>query len=94
MTNTIKILKYILKINPIAETRPLLDNKKQYGMRMSHPIIVSMGGLPYEFMQYRLLEKFLRASGFWLIRGSEDMSLACLNWCSEKHKEKINSCVA
>lgn len=59
-----KILKYILKLRSMTGIRLFLDYKLQHRIGMSHPIIVSMGGLSYEFMQYQLLEKFLRASFF------------------------------
>lgn len=94
MTNTIKILIYILNLNSMTEIRTLLDCKKQHGIRMPHPIIISMGGMLYEFMHYQFLENYSRASGFRLIRRSEDMGLTCLNWYSEKHQDMINSCVA
>ena len=75
----INILKYTLKCQPMTAIRPLIDynNKKRRGMSVMHDLLDWIGGFPYEFASYSVLNKFMYARNFKLEKGYQDTSLGC-----------------
>lgn len=57
--------------------RPLLDYKRNRGMSVMYDLIDWMGGFPFEFARYEVLEGYIRARGFELIKGNQATSLGC-----------------
>lgn len=75
--HALNILKYTLKLQPMTAIRPLLDYKQKRGMSVMHDLIDWMGGFPFEFARYEVLEDYLRSRGFKLIKGNQATSLGC-----------------
>ena len=71
------IFRYTLKMKPMIAIRPLLNYRRKRGMSLHHDLIDWIGGFPYEFAQYKVLNEFLRARGFDLMHGVEASSLGC-----------------
>lgn len=77
LVNSINILKYTLKLKPMDAIRPLLNYKKDRGMSMLHDLIDWIGGFPFEFSDYDILQQYLEARGFELLKGIQASSLGC-----------------
>lgn len=77
VANLLNILKYTLKLKPMIAIRPLLDYKKKRGMSLMHDLIDWMGGFPYEFARYDVLQEYMQVRGFVLERGKIATSLGC-----------------
>ncbi len=77
VVNLLNILKYTLKLKPMTAIRPLLEYKKKRGMSVIHDLIDWIGGFPYEFVRYDVLEEYMRARGFELVLGKQATSLGC-----------------
>jgi SAM-dependent methyltransferase len=75
--NALNILRYTLMLKPMTAIRPLLNYKKNRGMSISHDLLDWMGGFPYEFVSYDVLENYLKIQGFNLVRGRKEKSLGC-----------------
>ena len=59
--------------------RPLIDykNKKRRGMSVMYDLLDWVGGFPYEFASYSVLNKYMYARKFKLEKGRENTSLGC-----------------
>lgn len=77
LANLLNIIKYTLKFKPMVAISPLLNYKKRRGMSMMHDLIDWMGGFPFEFARYDLLEEYMSVRGFDLLRGKRATSQAC-----------------
>jgi len=77
LANVVNILKYTLKLEPMKAIRPLLEYKRKRGMSITHDLIDWMGGFPYEFAKYEVLEEYMKARGFQLVNGKVAKSLGC-----------------
>ena len=75
--NLLNILKYTLRLRPMAGIRPLMEHKKKRGMSLKYDLIDWIGGFPYEFVRYEVLEKYMGVRGFSLARGQRAHSLGC-----------------
>jgi len=75
--NVVNILKYTLKLKPMIAIRPLLEYKKKRGMSIMHDLIDWMGGFPYEFARFEVLEQYMQVRGFALVKGKAATSLGC-----------------
>lgn len=75
--HALNILKYTLKLQPMTAIRPLLNYKQKRGMSVMHDLIDWMGGFPFEFARFEVLEGYLHARGFKLIKGNQATSLGC-----------------
>ena len=87
LVNVLNILKYTLKLKPMTAICPLINYKKNRGMSVMHDLIDWIGGFPYEFAGYQLLEDYLNVRGFVLVRGIEATSLGCHQMVFEKLTE-------
>ena len=75
--NTLNILKYTLKLQPMTAIRPLLNYKARRGMSVMHDLIDWIGGFPFEFARYEVLQGHMRARGFEFLQGKQATSLGC-----------------
>jgi 2-polyprenyl-6-hydroxyphenyl methylase/3-demethylubiquinone-9 3-methyltransferase len=57
--------------------KPLLLDKKGRGMSWKHDMYDWIGGYPFEFSSYDVLEKYLQLCGFDLVSGKVGNSAAC-----------------
>jgi 2-polyprenyl-6-hydroxyphenyl methylase/3-demethylubiquinone-9 3-methyltransferase len=73
----LNLMKYTLRFKPMNAIRPVLEYKRKRGMSVMHDLIDWMGGFPYEFARYEVLEQYMRVYDFALIRGNETTSLGC-----------------
>jgi len=72
------LVKYSLKLQPMTVIRPWVRYKKESrGMSMLHDMIDWMGGFPYEFATYDVLQDYFSARDFELITGKQAPSLGC-----------------
>ena len=79
-TYGVNILKYTIKLKPMIAIRPLLEYKQykqKRGMSFMHDLIDWIGGFPYEFTLYEVLEQYMQVRGFALVRGTAATSLGC-----------------
>lgn len=73
----VTILKYTVLLRPMTAIRPLRGYKQSRGMSVMHDLIDWMGGFPYEFASFEVLETYLKARGFKLVKGKRATSLGC-----------------
>ena len=91
--NLLNVIKYTLKLNPMAAIKPLLNYKKRRGMSLIHDMIDWMGGFPYEFARYELLADYMSARGFRLERGKAATSLGCHEMVFRRLPKSSTACV-
>lgn len=75
--NALNILKYTLKLQPMTAIRPLLNYKARRGMSVMHDLIDWIGGFPFEFASYEVLQGHMYARGFEFLKGKQATSLGC-----------------
>ena len=75
--NLFNIIKYTLLLKPQIAVSPLLNYRQNRGMSFMHDLFDWIGGFPYEFATYELLEEFLYSRGFVLVNGRAATSLGC-----------------
>jgi 2-polyprenyl-3-methyl-5-hydroxy-6-metoxy-1,4-benzoquinol methylase len=75
--HALNIVKYTLKLQPMKAIRPLLNYKNTRGMSVMHDLIDWMGGFPFEFVRADVLEAFMKARGFTLVKSTVATSLGC-----------------
>ena len=75
--NILNIIKYTILLRPIEAVRPIIKYKNYRGMSISHDIIDWLGGFPYEFAKYEILEEYMKLKGFELVRGKQATSHGC-----------------
>lgn len=75
--NALNILKYALKLQPMTAIRPLLNYKARRGMSVMHDLIDWIGGFPFEFARYEVLQGHIYARGFEFLKGKQATSLGC-----------------
>lgn len=73
----VTILKYTVLLRPMTAIRPLRGYKQRRGMSVMHDLIDWMGGFPYEFASFEVLETYLKSRGFKLVKGKRATSLGC-----------------
>ncbi len=77
LSKTFVLLKYTLKGRPMTAITPWMNYKKKRGMSLWHDLLDWMGGYPYEFSRYEVLEEYMKSRGFTLVRGKKAGSLGC-----------------
>lgn len=78
LAEAVNILKYTIRLQPMTAIRPLLNYRKdRRGMNVLRDMIDWIGGFPFEFATYDVLESYMSARGFELVRGSRASSLGC-----------------
>lgn len=78
LAEAVNIAKYTIRLQPMTAIRPLLNYRKdRRGMSVLRDMIDWIGGFPFEFATYDVLENYMGARGFHLLRGSRASSLGC-----------------
>lgn len=72
----LNILRYSIRLQPMTAIGPILRRKIR-GMNFSHDLVDWVGGFPFEFATYEVLEKYMDARGFKLMNGKKASSLGC-----------------
>ena len=75
--NFLNILRYTILLKPMVAIRPLVSRGAKRGMSLSHDLLDWVGGFPFEFASYEVLEKYFAARGFQLVSGKKANSLGC-----------------
>ncbi len=83
--NFLNIVSYTLKFKPMLAISPLLKYKARRGMSVKYDLIDWIGGFPFEFARYDVLEQFLSLRGFVLEKGKKAMSLGCHEMVFKRH---------
>ena len=76
-THGLNVIKYTLKLQPMTAIRPLLSYKNTRGMSVMHDLIDWVGGFPFEFVRADVLEAYMKARGFTLVKSTLATSLGC-----------------
>ena len=71
------IIKYTLKLKPMTAIGPLLRYKARRGMSINRDLVDWIGGFPFEFAKYDVVEDYVRSRGFELVQGIQATSLGC-----------------
>lgn len=72
----VNVIRYSIKMQPMTAIRPLFQ-KSHRGMSVWYDVLDWMGGFPFEFAHYELLEEYFAARGFVLVNGRRATSLGC-----------------
>ncbi len=83
LIHLLNILRYTIKLQPMKAIGPLLK-KQRRGMTVRYDLLDWMGGMPFEFAAYEVLDKYFQAHGFRLVNGSKAKSLGCHEMVFEK----------
>jgi 2-polyprenyl-3-methyl-5-hydroxy-6-metoxy-1,4-benzoquinol methylase len=77
VTHTLVIIKYSIKLKPMAAIGPLLSDRRERGMSGRSDAVDWIGGFPYEFCTFDTLATYLAARGFSLTHSRRDNSHGC-----------------
>lgn len=77
LANGVNVLKYTLRLKPMQAVRPLLEHRSRRGMSIHRDIVDWIGGFPYEFVGYDVLESYFATRGFVLEKSARADSLGC-----------------
>lgn len=89
LANTLNIIKYTLLLKPMVAIAPLLNHRRKRGMSVMHDLVDWMGGFPYGFATYDLLERYLNRRGFKLVEGRVATSLGCHEQVFQRIQERL-----
>jgi 2-polyprenyl-3-methyl-5-hydroxy-6-metoxy-1,4-benzoquinol methylase len=73
----LNILKYTFRLQPMVAIAPLIRHKDRRGMSLTHDLVDWMGGFPFEFVTFEVLQSYMNARGFELERSRRGLSLGC-----------------
>lgn len=73
----INILKYTLKLRPMAAIRPLINYEKNRGMKYHYDLIDWIGGFPFEFIDFELMVEYAAVRGLDLKQSKKVLSSGC-----------------
>ncbi len=71
------LLKYTFLLKPMTIVNQWINYKKQRGMSVIHDMIDWVGGYPFEFAKYDVLEAYLKSRGFIVKNSTKASSLGC-----------------
>jgi SAM-dependent methyltransferase len=74
---SVNVIWYTCRLKPSQAIRPLLRREKKRGMGLWHDMIDWIGGFPYEFASFAVLEAYLAQHGFRVRREKRATSLGC-----------------
>jgi SAM-dependent methyltransferase len=77
LTHTLVIIKYSIKLKPMVAIAPLLSDRRERGMSARYDAVDWIGGFPYEFAKFDVLENYLKARGFALTKYRRYDSQGC-----------------
>jgi len=91
LTHAVNIIRYSLLLKPMAAISPLLNYRRKRGMSVMHDLIDWMGGFPYEFAAFDVLQRYLSRRGFELVSGRPATSLGCHELVFKRMPERSHS---
>ncbi len=77
MTRFAVIVKYTLKLRPMAAIAPLLADRRGRGMSAKYDERDWIGGFPYEFASFESVAAYCSAHGFTIINAKRNDSWGC-----------------
>lgn len=90
LAHMVNILKYTILLKPMVAISPLVNYRRKRGMSVMHDLIDWMGGFPYEFATFDLLEQYLNCRGFELVNGRAATSLGCHEQVFQRRKSELD----
>jgi 2-polyprenyl-6-hydroxyphenyl methylase/3-demethylubiquinone-9 3-methyltransferase len=84
ITNSVVILKYTLRGQPMTGVNAVRRVRRERGMTMKYDQVDWVGGFPYEFVAFDTLTSYLRARGFTVINSRRNTTLGCSEWAVER----------
>jgi 2-polyprenyl-6-hydroxyphenyl methylase/3-demethylubiquinone-9 3-methyltransferase len=75
--HAVMLVKCSLRGRPMDAIRPIFDDARERGMSARHDVVDWVGGLPFEFATFELLESYFRQRGFRLINSIRTTSWGC-----------------
>ena len=81
----LSVIKYALLLKPHIILREIFNYKSKRGMNIKSDLIDWVGGFPFEFATYELLQQYVELRGFTLVNGKKATSLGCHELIFEKH---------
>jgi len=75
--HAVMLVKCTLRGRPMDAIRPIFDDSRERGMSAKHDVVDWVGGLPFEFATFELLESYFRQRGFRLINSIRTTSWGC-----------------
>jgi SAM-dependent methyltransferase len=82
----LNIVRYTLKLKPMAAIMPLIRSNHR-GMSVWYDVLDWIGGFPFEFATYELLESYMRTRGFELLNGKRATSLGCHEMVFQRYSD-------
>lgn len=77
VVTTLNLIKYTIKLRPMMAIAPLIGYQRSRGMSVTHDLIDWIGGFPYEFATFEVIQNYMEARGFQLQKGKRAQSLGC-----------------
>jgi 2-polyprenyl-3-methyl-5-hydroxy-6-metoxy-1,4-benzoquinol methylase len=77
VTTLAAAVKHTLTLRPISGLAPLLKDQRARGMSAKYDWTDWIGGFPYEFARFEVLQAYLEARGFTLINARRTTSWGC-----------------
>jgi SAM-dependent methyltransferase len=77
LTRFLVVIKYTLKLQPMVALRPLFVDRRERGMSAKYDRLDWIGGFPYEFASFEVLQAYFEARGFALIGAIRNSSHGC-----------------
>jgi 2-polyprenyl-3-methyl-5-hydroxy-6-metoxy-1,4-benzoquinol methylase len=84
LTHLLVIIKYSIKLKPLVAIAPLLSDRRDRGMSARYDAVDWIGGFPFEFCRFELLEDYLNTRGFCLTNQRRDGSQGCNELVAER----------
>jgi 2-polyprenyl-6-hydroxyphenyl methylase/3-demethylubiquinone-9 3-methyltransferase len=75
--NLLNVIKYTLKLKPMAAITAIIQHEKQRGMSVRRDLVDWIGGFPFEFARYEVLLHYMHSRGWELVQGKRAISLGC-----------------
>jgi hypothetical protein len=84
LVHVLVVIKYTIKLKPLVAIAPLLRDRRERGMSGRYDAIDWIGGFPYEFCRYEVLESYLTLRGFRVMNHRCDGSQGCNELVAER----------
>ncbi|HEY2682942.1 MAG TPA: methyltransferase domain-containing protein [Steroidobacteraceae bacterium] len=84
IVHTLVIIKYTLKLKPMVAIAPLFSDRRERGMSARYDAVDWIGGYPFEFASFEVLEEYLSLRGFALTNSRRETSQGCNELVAER----------
>lgn len=85
VTTLISIIKHTVLLKPMTALVPLLRSRRGRGMSAKHDWVDWIGGLPYEFASFELLQTYFKVRGFTLVNSRRTIGWGCNELVLRRH---------